>query len=129
MVIKPTARSSFIWEVDYNSNMKTPAGNECPHFYGDYYRVRNVEECRLLKAAGQRWSPDLCRTCPVPGIARANACEFLKLNAMVERPITAFFQRRVQVTAYCEKSKKDVSEPQVGCGECHALPFKFEIKS
>jgi hypothetical protein len=109
--------------------MKTPAGNECPHFYGDYYRGRNVEECRLLKAAGQRWSPDLCRTCPVPGIARANACEFLKLNAMVERPITAFFQRRVQVTAYCEKSKKDVSEPQVGCGECHALPFKFEIKS
>jgi hypothetical protein len=109
--------------------MKTPAGNECTHFYGDYFRGRNVEECRLLKAAGQRWSSDLCRTCPVPGIARANACEFLKLKATVGRPIAAVFQRRVQVSAFCEKSKKDVSEPHVGCGECHSLPFKFEIKS
>ena len=108
--------------------MKTPAGSECPHFYGDYYRGRNVEECRLLKASGQRWTPDLCRTCPVPAIARANACEFLKLSAVVSRPLTAAFQRRVQVSAYCEKSKRNVSEPQVGCGECHTLPFKFEIK-
>ena len=59
--------------------MRTPAGTECPYFYGDYFRGRNVEECRLLKAAGQRWTRDLCKTCPVPGIARANACEFLKL--------------------------------------------------
>jgi hypothetical protein len=41
----------------------------------------------------------------------------------------ALFQRRVQVSAFCEKSKRDVSEPHVGCGECHALPFKIEIKS
>ena len=109
--------------------MKTPAGYECPHFYGDYFRGRNVEECRLLKAAGQPWSPDLCRSCPVPGIARANACEFLKLNAKVARPLSAAFQRRVQLSAYCEKSKKNVSEPHVGCGECHTLPFKFEVKS
>ena len=109
--------------------MKTPAGSECPHFYGDYFRGRNVEECRLLKASGQRWSPDLCGTCPVPGIARANACEFLKLTATIGRPVTAVFQRRVQVTAYCEKTKKNVAELQVGCGECHTLPFKFEVKS
>ena len=129
MVIKPTARSSFIRELVYNSSMKTPAGKECPHFYGDYYRGRNVEECRLLKASGQPWTRDLCATCPVPDIARANACEFLKLTATVERPITALFQRRVRVSAYCEKSKKNVTEPHVGCGECHTLPFKFEVKS
>lgn len=52
----------------------------------------------------------------------------MKLNAVVARPLTAFFQRRVQIQAFCEKSKQGVSEPQVGCGECHALPFKFEIK-
>jgi len=109
--------------------MKTPAGKECPHFYGDYFRGRNVEECRLLKASGQQWTRDLCSTCPIPSIALANACEFLKLNVTVERPFTALFQRRVQVSAYCEKSKKNVSEPHVGCGECHALPFKIEIKS
>lgn len=108
--------------------MKTPAGQECPHFYGDYFRGKNVEECRLLKSQNQAWSPDLCRACPVPAIARANSCQHMKLNAVVARPLAAFFQRRVQVQAFCEKSKQDVSEPQVGCGECHALPFEFEIK-
>ena len=109
--------------------MKTPAGTECPHFYGDYFRGKNIEECRLLKAAGQNWTPDLCRSCPVPEIARANACEHLRLNPEVGRPITAVFQRRVQLAPFCEKSRKNVSEPQIGCGECHALPFKFEIRS
>ena len=108
--------------------MKTPAGRECPHFYGDYFRGKNVEECRLLNLFGQAWTPDLCKTCPVPDIARANSCQHMKLKASVSRPLTALFQKRVQVSAYCEKSRRDVSEPQVGCGECHALPFKFEIK-
>ena len=109
--------------------MKTPAGVECPYFYGDYFRGRNNEECRLLKVNGERWTPDLCRTCPVPEISRANACEFLKLKPTVGRPIAALFQRRVQISAYCEKSKRNVLEPQIGCGECHTLPFKIEIKS
>lgn len=52
----------------------------------------------------------------------------MKLNAVVARPLSAMFQRRVQVQAFCEKSEKMVSEPQIGCGECHALPFEFEIK-
>jgi len=108
--------------------MKTPAGRECPHFYGDYYRGRNVEECRLLDAQGQAWTPDLCNTCPVPNITRANSCQFMKLKVKVGRPITAIFQRRVQVSAFCEKSERDVMEPEIGCGDCHALPFTFEVK-
>lgn len=109
--------------------MRTPAGKDCPHFYGDYFRGRNVEECRLLKAAGQAWTRDLCASCPVPEITMANACEHMKLRAKVGRPLAAAFLRRVQVQAYCEKSRTTVREPQVGCGECHALPFKFEVKS
>ena len=108
--------------------MKTPSGRECPHFYGDYYRGRNVEECRLLKLSAQNWSRDLCKTCPVPDIARANSCEHMQLNLSITRPITAIFQRRVQVTAHCDKTNRDIAEPQIGCGECHDLPFKFEIK-
>jgi len=108
--------------------MKTPTGRECPHFFGDYHRGRNVEECRLLQLNGQAWSPDLCKTCPVPEITRANSCEHMKINVVVARPFMAFFQRRVQVSVYCEKTKRDVSEPQIGCGECHDLPFNFEIK-
>jgi len=108
--------------------MKTPAGRECPHFYGDYYRGRNVEECRLLQLYGQNWTRDLCATCQSPNVALANSCQQMKLKALVSRPFAALFQRRVQITAYCEKTQRDVSEPQVGCGECHALPFKFEVK-
>jgi hypothetical protein len=52
----------------------------------------------------------------------------MKLRASVTRPLGAFFQRRVQVSARCEKTARDVAEPEIGCGECHALPFNFEIK-
>jgi hypothetical protein len=108
--------------------MRTPAGKECSYFYGDYYRGRHVEECRLLKAAGQRWTPDLCSTCPVPAVALANACEHLRLRGSVARPWSSAFQRRVQITAFCEKTRRAVSEPQVGCGECHVVPFDFQVK-
>jgi hypothetical protein len=53
----------------------------------------------------------------------------MQLRARVGRPLSAAFLRRVQVQAFCEKTQKNVGEPQVGCGECHTLPFKFEVKS
>ncbi len=108
--------------------MRTPAGKECSYFFGDYYRGRNLEECRLLKASNQQWTPDLCKSCPVPSIEMANACQFMRLRATVTRPLTALLQRRVQVTAYCEKTHNNVVEPHVGCGECHGLPLNFKIK-
>ncbi len=108
--------------------MRTPSGFECKYFYGDYFRGRSVEECRLLQASGQNWTSDLCKTCPAPGITRANACEFLQLRAGITRPFSAAFMRRVTISAYCEKSKRDVKEPQIGCGECHPIPPIFEFK-
>lgn len=108
--------------------MRTPAGHECPYFHGDYYRGRSVEECRLLKANGQDWSGDLCKTCPVPEIARANSCQHMQLKAVVERSLLAFFQKRVRVNAFCIKSNRAVPEPHIGCGECHDLPFTFKVK-
>ncbi len=108
--------------------MRTPAGKECKYFFGDYYRGRNMEECRLLKASNQRWSPDLCKTCPAPAIQMANACEFLQLHAVVTRPFSAAFQRRVQISAYCDKTHRNVAEPEIGCGECHGFPLEFKIK-
>lgn len=105
--------------------MRTPAGSECPHFYGDYHRGRQREECRLLYTA---WSPDLCKTCPVPSIIRANACKHMQLNAEVTRSVFDLFQKRVQITASCHKSNRPVDKPEIGCGECHPLPPIFEVK-
>ncbi|MEZ0396921.1 MAG: hypothetical protein ABWK53_10910 [Anaerolineales bacterium] len=105
--------------------MKTPAGIECSYFYGDYHRGRNWEECRLL---GNSWSRDLCRTCPVPAIERANACEHMRLRPRLSRPLTAGLRRRVRVEAYCERTGRRGFDPHIGCGDCHPLPPAFEVK-
>jgi hypothetical protein len=105
--------------------MKTPAGSECKYFYGDYYRGRSNEECRLL---GESWKRALCSTCPVPSIDRANACETMRLHADVTRPLAAGFQPRVKVTAYCEKTGRSGFDAHIGCGECHPIPPIFEVK-
>jgi hypothetical protein len=118
------ARFFFNWNI-----MKTPAGKECKYFYGNYFRGRKDEECRLLKASGHTWSADLCHTCPVPSILQANACEFLQLHPDVTRTFSSLFQRRVQVTAVCTKTSRSVTEPHVGCGDCHPLPPVFEAKA
>jgi hypothetical protein len=52
----------------------------------------------------------------------------MTLRANVGRPVTAVFQRRVQVTAYCQKTNRAVAEPHIGCGECHPIPPIFEVK-
>jgi hypothetical protein len=105
--------------------MRTPAGKECKYFYGDYYRGRDHEECRLL---GNAWEPALCTACPVPEISRANACEFMQLNAEVNRPLGALFKKRVKVTVFCEKTGRSGFDPHIGCGECHPVPPVFQVK-
>jgi hypothetical protein len=106
--------------------MRTPAGSECKYFYGDYFRGREHEECRLLAVSNSDWTPDLCRTCPVPAIGRANACKSMELRAQVTRPLSAAFQRRVQVKTFCKKTERSGFDPHIGCGECHSFREIFE---
>jgi len=102
--------------------MKSPAGTECPYFYGDYYRGRSNEECRLIgnAPAPGHWTRDLCEVCPVPRIARANSCEFMTLTASVNHGILGI-GKKVVISAYCRKSNSDVKTPEIGCGICHPL--------
>jgi hypothetical protein len=104
--------------------MKTPAGSECKYFYGDYYRGREHEECRLLP---RDWTRDLCRTCAVPAILRANACESMQLRLQVTRPVLAGFQRRVRIDPFCERTGRSGFDPHIGCGECHPVPPVFKV--
>jgi hypothetical protein len=106
--------------------MKTPAGSECEFFFGDYYRGRNHEECRLIGDAPSpnHWTPDLCKNCPVPRFRLANACQNLVFEGKV-RSLIFGLKRRVEVSAYCVKSASQVKEPEVGCGLCHQLPDVF----
>lgn len=106
--------------------MKNPSGVECQYFYGDYYRGRNREECRLLKSANPslEWEPKLCESCPVPPIRRANSCEHMQLKPTLKRPLP-LMAKRVYIEAHCVKTNQTVSEPHIGCGECHKLPDVF----
>jgi hypothetical protein len=106
--------------------MRTPAGKECPYFYGDYYRGRENEECRLLNSASPAllWRADLCNTCPVPEIMLANACSDMILEPHLERQFP-FLKRQVRVRTNCSKTNRRGFDPHIGCGECHPLPEVF----
>lgn len=106
--------------------MRTPAGKECRYFYGDYYRGRTREECRLLQGASPPlpWRASLCSTCPVPDILLANACEHLQLSPRLGRPFP-FLRQEVQVSVFCSKTKRAGFDAHIGCGECHPLPPAF----
>jgi hypothetical protein len=105
--------------------MRTPFGIECPYFYGDYYRGKKQEECRLIgnKPSPNNWTADLCKTCPVPAITRANSCSHMTLYPTIKRTKLGT-KRQVKVTAFCSESKSEVAVPEIGCGICHP---EFEV--
>ena len=111
--------------------MKPPLGFDCVYFFGDYYRGRNHEECRLISGGSDRglWNSNYCRNCRVPVIIRANACPNMVLSVRIHAGILGI-GRRVEVSAYCTLSKAAVYEPEIGCGKCHPLPPEFrELKT
>jgi hypothetical protein len=106
--------------------MKTPYGFECKFFYGNYFRGKNDEECRLLNlTSGQGgWTAKLCKTCPAPKIQRSNGCEFLEYKGRISSGFLGF-SPNMEISNYCRKNHVNVDDPYIGCGECHKLP---EIK-
>jgi hypothetical protein len=99
--------------------MKTPAGKECKFYYGDFYRGRSVQVCRLIERNPDSppWRPNLCHTCPVPDILRANGAESLKLDARV---VNKFFglRQQVEVVGWCSECFSEVPNPLLGCPNC-----------
>lgn len=100
--------------------MRTQSGIECPYFYGNYFRGRKQEECRLIgeQPPPNQWTPDLCKTCPVPAISRANACPNMILQGKVKAGFLGL-RHKVHITVTCKFSQKTVDEPEIGCGHCH----------
>lgn len=93
---------------------------DCKYFYGDYFRGRDYEECRLLASSqnNQRpWRRKLCDSCPVPQLLRSTDCHGLALEAEVQR---RFFRDRVEVTfAVCTEHMLELDDPS-HCPECAA---------
>ena len=110
------------------NKMKIPTtGKECPYFYGDYYRGRHFEECRLISKSKYPWEIKLCKTCLIPDIVIANACPHMILSADISSVLFGL-KKRVKANAYCLKTHHDVEDPFKGCGQCHpAIDFFNEI--
>lgn len=106
--------------------MRTPAGKECPYFFGDYFRGRQREECRLLaeNTPPLPWRREFCAACPVPEIHYANACPNMSLDPSLARPFP-FLKQTVAVQSRCRKTGRKGFDPHIGCGECHELPPEF----
>jgi hypothetical protein len=101
--------------------MRTPAGRECKHYYEDFHRGRNIQECRLIKENlnSRRWQPSDCGKCPVPAILHANASPDLALTLTVGTRFLSF-GRVLTVHASCLKHRIPVPDPYVGCPQCAA---------
>ena len=99
--------------------MITPYGQECTYYYQDVHRGRSTQECRLLqhRLQQERWQYSLCKSCPVPGILRANACSNMMLEGRIVRHL--LFWRQMEISAFCLETLEAVENPYVGCGRCH----------
>lgn len=100
--------------------MRTPAGIECKFYYEDYFRGRDVQECRCAKHPdSQPWNVKLCEKCPVPSILRANASPNLELELNIKSTILGF-GRKMTVEGYCRVHEIPVDDPHTGCPRCNA---------
>ena len=100
--------------------MRTPAGTECRHYFQDFHRGKNVQECRLAKENpnSRAWKPDDCTACPVPSILQANASPNLTLTLTIGAKLLGM-GRQLKVTASCTKHHITVDDPFAGCPECN----------
>lgn len=99
--------------------MITPAGSECRHYYEDFNRGREIQQCRLARINPESlpWRPRDCSNCPVPNILRANSSPDMILTLTIKRGFLGL-GRRLQVTAFCQKHRLAIAEPPVGCSQC-----------
>lgn len=95
--------------------MQTPDGKECKHYYEDFHRGRNVQECRLVKynPQSERWHPKDCAKCRVPDILRANADPDMVLELTIKTGFLGF-GRRLVVKAYSQSDGTEIENPYVG---------------
>jgi hypothetical protein len=90
----------------------------CRYFYGDYFRGKNKEACRLIEGNPKNerpWRRKLCDSCPVPALLIASNSRDLLLEAEVKRK---FLWDAVEVTfAVCAKHMLELSNPDY-CPAC-----------
>ena len=93
---------------------------DCPYYFADYFRGRELEKCRLIERNPQNrrpWHRSLCNSCPVPGIIKHTTCRHLALEGSVERKLGIL--DRVSVFAVCTEHVNELKDPR-RCPACEA---------
>ncbi len=90
----------------------------CVFYHEDSHRQATRRACRLIQRNPQSepWHYGLCRTCPVPGLLRANPCIHLVLEARVVRKLGIF--QRVEPYTVCTAKAVELTNPDAcwrGC--------------
>lgn len=98
--------------------MRTPAGSECRYYYEDFHRGRELAECRLIQAnqASLPWRPQLCASCRVPAVLRANGSAHLRLQLTVRKRFR--WLARMELRAWCTAHSCAIEDPYHGCPLC-----------
>ncbi len=96
--------------------MRTPAGKECRHYFQDFHRGRNIQQCRLIRAnlESQPWKPGDCGRCQVPDILNANASPDLRLELGVRSTLLGV-RRVLELRAWCRDEEITVEAAYTGC--------------
>ena len=97
---------------------------DCPYYFADYFRGRDVEKCRLIERNPENrrpWHRSLCNSCPVPGILKRTTCRHLALEGSVERKLGIL--DRVSVFAVCTEHIDELKDP-TRCPACEAEAAK-----
>jgi hypothetical protein len=98
--------------------LRTPAGTDCPHYYEDFNRGREIQECRLIQRSRTSlpWRPSDCKGCPVPPIRHANPSPDLRLELSIVRRFGLFRSHRLE--AHCLRVGCETPNPIAGCERC-----------
>lgn len=102
--------------------MRTPDGRECRHYYQDFHRGANRQECRLVSTVAGKsipWRPKDCAGCPVPEILQANSSRDLELRLQIS-PVLLGLGRKLTISAHCRRHDTPIADPFVGCPACNS---------
>jgi hypothetical protein len=95
--------------------MITPDGKSCKHYYQDFHRGRNVQECRLAKLNpdSANWNPSDCAKCQIPDILMANADPNMELQLTIKKGFMGF-GRRIEIIARDKRDGSVITNPYIG---------------
>lgn len=95
--------------------MITPNGKSCKHYYQDFHRGRNVQECRLVRSNPDSadWHTTDCARCVVPDILMANADPDMELTLTIKKGFLGF-GRKLELTARDRRDGTVIENPYVG---------------